>query len=148
MSTKQILTRFIVGVTFLLAVTAAAEAQTPSGSVAFETAEASAMGDTMWVGCSLTVNGKMYGCTVTGLSAPVTGIARVSGMVFDLKDPGNFAGTYTAAGNDLSLGGGHLVLKNQNGVKMVLTAFGDLVELRAADKGVVVTLKEERKKAR
>ncbi len=45
MSTKQILTRFILGVAFLLAVTAAAEAQTPSGSVAFETAEASAMGD-------------------------------------------------------------------------------------------------------
>jgi len=41
-----------------------------------------------------------------------------------------------------------LALKNQNGVKMVLTAFGDLVELQAADKGVVVTLKEERKKAR
>jgi hypothetical protein len=84
---------------------------------------------------------------VTGLSAPVTGIARVSGMVFDLKDPGNFAGTYTA-GNDVSLGGGHLALKNQNGVRMILTAFGDLVELRAADKGVVVALKEERKKAR
>jgi len=148
MSTKQILTRFIVGAAFLLAVTAAAEAQTPSGSVAFESAEASAMGETNWVGCSLTFNGKMYGCTVTGLSAPVTGIARVSGMVFDLKDPGNFTGTYKAAGNDISLGDGHLVLKNQHGVRMVLTAFGDMVELRAADKGVVVTLKEERKKSR
>ena len=147
MSTKQILTRCLLGVAFLLTVSAAAEAQTPSGSVAFESAEASAMGDTMWVGCSLTFNGKMYGCTVTGLSAPVTGIARVSGMVFDLKDPGDFTGTYTA-GNDVSLGGGHLALKNQKGVKMVLTAFSDLVELRAADKGVVVTLKEERKKAR
>ena len=146
MSTKRILTRFILGVAFLLAVTAAAEAQTPSGSVAFETAEASAM-DTMWVGCTVVLNGKIYGCTVTGLSAPMTGIARVSGMVFDLKDPANFAGTYTAAGNDISLGGGHLVLKNQQGVRMVLSAFGDLVELRAADKGVVVTLKEERKRA-
>ena len=148
MSTKQILPRFIVGVAFLLAVTAAAEAQSPSGSVAFETAEASAVGDPQWVGCTLTLNGKIYGCTVTGLSAPATGIARVSGMVFDLKDPGGFAGTYTAAGSDLSLGGGHLVLKNQHGVKMILSAFGDLVELQAADKGVVVTLKEERKKSR
>ena len=147
MSTKQILTRCLLGVAFLLTVSAAAEAQTPSGSVAFETAEASAMGNTNWVGCTLTFNGKIYECTVTGLSAPVTGIARVSGMVFDLKDPGNFAGTYTS-GNDVSLGGGHLALKNQNGVKMVLTAFGDLVELQAADKGVVVTLKGERKKAR
>ena len=147
MSTKQILTRVILGIAFLLAVTAAAEAQTPSGSVAFETAEASAMGDTQWVGCSLTLNGKIYGCTVTGLSAPDTNITRVSGMVFGLKDPESFAGTYTT-GNDISLGGGHLALKNQHGVKMVLTAFGDLVELQAADKGVVVTLKEERKKAR
>ena len=108
MSTKQILPRFILGVAFLLAVTAAAEAQTPSGSVAFETAEASAMGDSQWVGCSLTLNGKIYGCTVTGLSAPITGIARVSGMVFDLKDPGSFTGAYTVSGNDFSLGGGHL----------------------------------------
>ena len=53
MSTKQILTRVILGIAFLLAVTAAAEAQTPSGSVAFETAEASAMGNTNWVGCTL-----------------------------------------------------------------------------------------------
>jgi len=146
MSTKQIVTRFILGVTFLLAVTAAAEAQTPSGSVAFEAADASAM-NTMWVGCTLVFQGKVYGCTVTGLSAPITGVARVSGLVFDLKDPGSFTGTYTSA-NDFSLGGGHLVLKNQNGVKMVLSAFGDLVELQAADKGVMVTLKEERKKAR
>jgi hypothetical protein len=146
MSTKQILTRFILGIAFLLAVTAAAEAQTPSGSVAFESGEASTF-DTMWVGCTLVFQGKAYGCTVTGLSAPMSGMARVSGMVFDLKDPGNFTGTYTSA-NDISMGGGQLVLKNQHGVKMILSAFGDLVELQAADKGVVVTLKEERKKAR
>jgi len=127
-------------------VSAAAEAQTPSGSVAFESGEASTF-DTVWVGCSVILNGKIYGCTVTGLSAPMSGTARVSGMVFDLKDPGNFTGTYTS-GNDISLGGGHLVLKNQHGVKMILSAFGDLVELQAADKGVVVTLKEERKKSR
>ena len=88
MSTKQILTRFILGVAFLLAVTAAAEAQTPSGSVAFESAEASAMGDTNWVGCSLTFNGKMYGCTVTGLSAPDTDIARGFGHGVRLEGSG------------------------------------------------------------
>jgi len=147
MSTKPILTRFLLGVAFLLTVTAAAQAQTPSGSVAFESANASVMGDTTWVGCTLVFQGKIYGCTVTGLSAPMSGMARVSGMVFDLKDPGSFTGAYTS-GNDFSLGGGHLVLKNQHGVKMVLTAFGDLVELQAADKGVMVTLKEERKKGR
>ena len=148
MHTKQMLPGFVIGLTFLLALTAAAETPSPSGSVAFETAEASAVGDPQWVGCTLTVGGKIYGCTVAGLSAPATGIARVSGMVFDLKDPGSFAGTYTAAGDDLSLGDGHLTVKNQKGVRMVLTAFGELTELKAADKGLVVTLKEERKKTK
>src|SRR5262249_33499213 len=111
MYTKRMLPRFILGITFLLSMIATAEAQTPSGSVALETAEASPPDATVWSGCALLYKGKLYGCTVTGLNAPSTGIARVSGMVFDLKDVGSFAGTYTAAGDDLSMGGGHLTLK-------------------------------------
>jgi hypothetical protein len=138
----------MLGVTFFFIMTAAAAAQSPSGSVAFETAEGSTMGDTMWVGCNLLFKGKQYSCTLSGLSAPETGLARVSGMVYDLKKMEDFAGTYKAVGDDFSLGNGHLTVKNQHGVRMVLSALAQLTELQVSDKGVVVTLKEEVKKAR
>jgi hypothetical protein len=148
MNTNRMLSRLILGVTFLFVMTAAASAQSPSGSVAFETAEGSTLGDTLWVGCTLLFKGKLYACTLSGLSAPMTGLARVSGMVYDLKEVGAFAGTYKAVGDDFAMGDGHLTVKNQNGVRMILSAFGQLTALQAADKGIEVKLKEEGKKAR
>src|SRR5436309_3885747 len=85
MYTSQILPKLILGVAFLLVTTAATAAQSPSGSVAFETAEGSTTGDTLWTGCTVLFKGKLSTCTLSGLSAPVTGLARVSGMVYGLK---------------------------------------------------------------
>jgi hypothetical protein len=146
MDTKRMLSRLAVGAALLLVfvMTPAAEAQSPSGSVAFESGEASNMGATMWVGCSLLFKGKLYGCTISGLSTPATGgsgIVRVSGMVYDLKEMGAFAGTYKAVGDDIALGQGHLTVKNQNGVKMIVSAFGQMTELQVADTGIEVKLK-------
>ena len=84
--------------------------------------------------------GKLSRCTVSGLSAPLTGLARVSGMVYDMKNVEDFAGTYKAVGDDFAPGEGHLTVKNQHGVRMVLTAFGRLTELQAADKGIEIKL--------
>ena len=148
MYTNRMLPRLILGVTFLLVMTAAAAAQSPSGSIALETAEGSGTGDTLWGGCMLLFKGKAYGCSLSGLTVPITGIARVSGMVYDLKDTGAFAGTYKAVGDDLALGAGHVTVKNQNGVMMILSAFSGLAELQVAAKGIEVKLKEEGKKAR
>jgi hypothetical protein len=142
------LPKLLLGIALLWGMTATAMAQTPSGSIALETAEGSGTGDTMWSGCTLLFKGKAYGCTVSGLTVPVTGIARVSGAVYDLKDVGSFAGTYKAAGDTFALGAGHVTVKNQNGVSLILSAFGGLAELQVADKGIEVTLKEEGKKAR
>jgi hypothetical protein len=85
---------------------------------------------------------------VSGLSAPVTGLARVSGTVYDLKDVEDVAGTYKAVGDEFALGEGHLTVKNQHGARMVLTAFGQLTELQAADQGIEVKLTEDGEKAR
>jgi hypothetical protein len=137
----------LLGVTFLFIMTTAAAAQSPSGSIALETTEGSSTGgETMWTGCTLLFKGKLHACTVSGLSAPITGVARVSGMVYGLKKVGDFAGTYKAVGDDFSLGGGHVTVKNQHGVKMTLSAFAQLAELQVAGQGIEVKLKEESKK--
>jgi len=148
MYTKKILPKLLLGVAVLLVTTAATAAQSPSGSVAFETAEGSTTGDTLWTGCTVLFKGKLSTCTMRGLSAPVTGQARVSGMVYGVKNVEDVAGTYKAVGDDFALGEGHLTVQNQRGVRMVLTAFGRRTELQAADKGIDVTLTEDGKKAR
>jgi len=72
MYTSRILPKLLLGVAFLLVTTIAAAAPSPSGSVAFETAEGSASGDTRWTDCTVLLKGKLSPCTVSGLSAPVT----------------------------------------------------------------------------
>jgi hypothetical protein len=76
-----------------------------------------------------------------GLSAPAAGLARVSGTVFDLKEVGTFAGTYKVVEDNFLLGGGHLTVQNQNGVRMVLTAFALLTELQVPPQGMEIKLK-------
>jgi hypothetical protein len=140
MYTRRIVPKLLLGVAFLLITAAAATTPAPSGSVAIETAEGSSPGDTRWTDCTVLFQGKLSPCTVSGLSAPLTGLARVSGMVYDMKNVEDFAGTYKAVGDDFALGEGHLTVKNQHGVRMVLTAFGRLTELQAADKGIEIKL--------
>jgi len=140
MYTRRIVPKLLLGVAFLLITAAAATTPAPSGSVAIETAEGSSPGDTRWTDCTVLFQGKLSPCTVSGLSAPLTGLARVSGMVYGMKNVEDFAGTYKAVGDDFALGEGHLTVKNQHGVRMVLTAFGRLTELQAADKGIEIKL--------
>lgn len=140
MSTRRIVPKLLLGVAFLLITAATATTPAPSGSVAIETAEGSSPGDTLWTGCPVLFQGKLSPCTVSGLSAPLTGLARVSGMVYGMKNVEDVAGTYKAVDDDFALGEGHLTVKNQHGVRMVLTAFGRLTELQAADKGIEIKL--------
>ena len=53
----------------------------PCGSVDFETAEGSSPGDTVWTGCMVLFKGRRSPCTLSGLSVPITGLARMSGTV-------------------------------------------------------------------
>ncbi len=140
MYTRRIVPKLLLGVAFLLITAAAATTPAPSGSVAFETAEGSTPGDTWWTGCTVLFKGKLSPCAGSGLSAPLPGLARVSGMVYGMKNVEDFTGAYKAVGDDFALGEGHLTVKNQHGVRMVLTAFGRLTELQAADKGIEIKL--------
>jgi hypothetical protein len=113
-----------------------------SGSIAFETAENSDPVNSLWVGCVILFQGKTHNCSMSGLQAPVTGIARVSGVINEVKDIADVAGTYQAVGTDEALGGGHLQVKNDKGVTMTLWAFGDMTELQVGGNGMKVELKK------
>ena len=118
-----------------------AQAQT-SGSIGFETAESSDPMSAVWTGCVIFFQGKEQGCSMSGLQVPITGIARVSGVVNNVKDIADVAGTYKAVGPDMSFGGGHLQVKNDKGVTMTLWAFRDLTELQVGSNGMKVELKK------
>jgi hypothetical protein len=51
-------------------------------------------------------------------------------------------------GDDFALGAGHLTVKNQNGVTIILSAFSGLAELQTGAKGIEIKLKEDGKKAK
>src|SRR5262245_49939040 len=103
--TKRMLQRLALWGAVCLALTALAiNAQTPSGSIIFTSVPAGSTGmTTTWTGCKVLFKGKNYECSISGLTVPITGMATVAGTVFDLKDIGDFAGTYKAVGNPMEL---------------------------------------------
>ncbi len=127
---------------FLVVTTTTLEAQTPDASLALTGAVASGS-DATWAGCVLIYKGKKHECSLTGLEAPVAGTARVSAMIFNLPELGNFAGTYQPTEGSSSKGQDYLtVLNDKTKAVMMLNPFGELVELKIADEGLKVELKE------
>ena len=138
--------RMLPGVVFAAALcvgasAATAQAETPSATVSFETAEGSSTMKAIWIGCTVFFQGKPHECSVSGLESPEAGMNRVSGMVYDLKDLSNLAGTYKAVGPDVVLGSGFLRVKNEKGVTMTLWTFKQMQELQVPDSGMKIELK-------
>src|SRR6266849_182051 len=79
-----------------------------------------------WGKGTLTYKGKDYPVSVKGLSLVKVGITRAtaSGEVYNLKKLQDFDGNYTSAGAGMTLAGGRsaVAMKNQNGVRVVLSA--------------------------
>lgn len=124
-----------------------AQAETPSASVAFETAEGSStMAGTIWTGCVIFFQGKPHPCSVSGLQSPQPGMTRVSGVVYDVKDLSAIAGTYKAVGPDESMGPGHLRVKNDKGSAMTLwipdTNMESIQQIQVPDSGMKLELKK------
>jgi len=141
--TKSMFQKLAVGGAFCLALAAiSTDAQTPSGSIGFMTPEGGSTGMmTVWTGCKVLFKGKVYECSIaSGLTVPIAGLAQVSGTVFDMKDIGDFAGTYKAVGNPVELGAGHVTVQNEKKVRMVLGALAQDTALEVADGGMVVQL--------
>jgi hypothetical protein len=118
----------VLGIALCLGATAeTARAQT-SGSISAETSNVSQPMQADWIGCAVFFHGKAQECSLSGLQVPVTGVARVSGMVNNVKNLADVAGTYKVVGVDDTFGGGHLKLKNDKGVTMTLWPFAASIE--------------------
>jgi hypothetical protein len=75
-----------------------------SASISAETSEGSDPMQASWVGCVIRYQGKVHECSMSGLQVPTTGIARVSGVLHDVKNIADVAGTYKAVGQTTTLG--------------------------------------------
>lgn len=99
---------------------------TPSGTIRLSGGSFAVGVGFSWGKGTLTFKGKEYPISVNGLSLGKLGLsgASASGEVYGLKDLKDFDGHYNAAGVGLTVAGGRsgVAMKNQNGVKVVLSS--------------------------
>ena len=99
-----------------------------------------------WAKGTLNYKGKQYRVSVNGLDLGKVGITKVtaSGQVYNLKSLSDFDGTYTSIGTDVTLAGGHsgVTMKNQNDVKVVISATSKGVDLTIGGSGVSMKIKK------
>jgi hypothetical protein len=122
-STTHWLPGLAIGAMLLVnVIPATAHAQT-SGSISAETSNISDPMQANWIGCAILFQGKTLRCSLSGLQVPITGTARISGTVSNVKNVADVAGTYKVVGVDDTFGGGHLKLKNSKGVTITIWPF-------------------------
>ncbi|MBR0789343.1 hypothetical protein JQ631_09695 [Bradyrhizobium manausense] len=95
---------------------------------------------------TLVYRGKTYPIKVTGLSFGITAgatIGRLDGWASDIRDVGDFAGTYSSVGGGFALVGGvnGVHLRNEKGVTIVLQGPKAGLELAANLSTIVISLK-------
>ncbi|HTO06666.1 MAG TPA: hypothetical protein VMR86_06370 [Myxococcota bacterium] len=99
-----------------------------------------------WGTGTLTYDGKDYPVSVDGITVGAVGIASATaeGDVYHLKKVEDIAGNYTGAAAGTTVGGGRagLVMRNQNGVEIRLTATTKGVSLTIGSTGVTLSLKK------
>ena len=149
-STIRTLSGLVLGIVLCVAaIPVAAQAQT-SGSISAETSNTSDPMQANWIGCMILFKGKTQKCSLSGLQVPVTGTARVSGTVSNVKNLAEVAGTYKVVGVDDTFGGGHLKMKNDKGVMITLWPFAASIAssidpetvLQVGSNGMKVDLKQ------
>jgi hypothetical protein len=99
-----------------------------------------------WGKGKLTYKGKDYPISVNGLSLGKVGLtkATASGEVYHLKNLQDFDGNYTGGGAGMTLAGGRsaIALKNQNGVRVGLSATTRGADVTVGGGGVEMKLKK------
>lgn len=89
---------------------------------------------------------KTYPFSVTGFSLATVGLAKIDavGIVYNLNDIADFEGRYIAAEGAFTLGqgGGHLIMRNKNGVVIQLQLYNKGVELRLGGSTIDFNLQE------
>src|SRR5215470_936869 len=112
---------------FLAATTASAGDLTKSGTVVVEQVQIAFIGSGNLGGGKLQFGGRTYEFTIGGLGIGGFGISKMkaTGAVYNLKDPGDFPGTYGQARYGIAIGSkstGELWLQNTRGVVLQLKA--------------------------
>jgi hypothetical protein len=140
----------VLGIALCVGATAATARAQTAGSISAETSNDSQPMQANWIGCVVFFHGKAHDCSLSGLQVPVTGVARISGMVNNVKNVADVSGTYKVVGVDDTFGGGHLKLKNDKGVTMTIWPFAASIEgsidpntiLQVKSNGMKVELKK------
>ncbi|WP_027534568.1 hypothetical protein [Bradyrhizobium sp. WSM3983] len=95
---------------------------------------------------TLVYRGKTYPFKVSGLSFGITAgatVGRLDGWASDIREVGEFAGTYSSVGGSFALVGGvsGVHLRNEKGVTIVLQGPKAGLELAANLSAIVISLK-------
>jgi hypothetical protein len=142
----KLLTVFGLSLASIVTAISMTAGQTDTGKVTLESKSVAIGIGVSWGDGVLEYQGKKYPFTVNGLSVLDLGISKVTarGDVAKLKKVEDFSGNYVAAGAGVTVGGGAsaVVMKNQNGVEMTLTATTQGVKLALAAAGVDIKLKQ------
>jgi hypothetical protein len=135
----------ILSVAFCL-MAGSAQAARPDATLQLSSGAVAAGVGITWGNGTLIYRGRQYPVSISGLSLGKVGITKVtaSGQVYHLKRLQDFEGTYTSATADITLAGGRsgVVMKNQNGVRVVLHATSKGVDLTIGPSGVDMKLKK------
>lgn len=128
----------------LLGATAAA-AEEPVGGISFHERSLAAGIGYSWGSGTLHFQGQNHSFKVSDLSVGHAGAEDVTavGSVYRLTKLSDFNGNYTAAGGDLTIGGGEAgtVMQNQNGVVIRVRATTQGIAVKLATEGIKITLK-------
>lgn len=130
----------------LLAGAAAAEDPLgpPSGTLRIESTSVAAGIGVSWGKGVLTVDGRDYRFSLSGLSVADLGVSKVTatGEVWGLEDLSKFDGTYYGVDVGVAVGGGGagLAMRNESGVYIKLRAAQQGVKLSLASKGTKLKL--------
>jgi hypothetical protein len=123
---------------------AVAQSARPEGRVALESTSIAAGVGVDWGDGTLRFDGQDYKFSVSGLSVGDWGISKVNavGNVYHLARPADLAGTYVAGEAGFAVAGGidALVLRNQHGVVITLSAVQEGARLTLGPAGMTITL--------
>jgi len=123
---------------------AVAADQVPDGTIELTGGSVSAGIGYTWGKGHLVFQGKTYQLKINGLSVVDIGASNytASGTVYNLKKVKDIEGNYTAgeASGTVAGGAGGTIMKNQNGVKIELTATRQGLQFTLAAQGLNITL--------
>lgn len=125
--------------------TAAAQQQTPSGSVRISSKTVAVGVGVSWGDGTLTYRGASHTFSVDGLSVVDLGISNITstGEVFNLNNLADFSGNYAAGEAGAAIGGGpsDTIMKNEHGVVIRLHGTQQGARLTLAAQGVKLQLR-------